>query len=261
MEIYAKKNHPIASLFTRFIVGFGAGFLGMLVLGLILFLTWHIVGDYLQAPDQLTDALGNSIGQLETHSLFLSIVTGAVFASSMVTTLSYVFLSLLVEEHYTKRSTTLTHVFFGNVIFLLLFLPVYIAVNGAFSMTGLAVVSIFHAVVVCFFSVFVLQGLHQAKYTLVNLYGNLIGLLVFAFLFLVFLSDVDPTILLFLSFPLFMGVMGATNRLVELVYSFLYTKSGSDMLNIETTFGEDYGVPMTEKNFDEDQAFEEEFRV
>lgn len=261
MEIYYKKQHSIASLFTRFIIGFGAGFVGMIVLALILFLSWSIMGDYLQTTNELTDSLGSTIGQIETHSLFLILVVLAIFVSTLVTTLAHAFLNTLVDQYYTKRTTALTHIFYGNVVFLIFTLPLYVIMNKYFQTSGIIYIAIMHAFLTCFFSISVLQALHQAKYTLVNLYGNLFGLVLFLFMGVILLNIVDPFVLIFLAFPLFMGIMAIGNRFIELFYAFLYTKTGIDMLNIETTYGNDYGVPVIEKDFNEEDEFEKEFKI
>lgn len=261
MSVDLQKDQSLVTLFTRFILGFGAGFVGMIVLVIILFSFQHIVGDFLVSPDQLVDDLGSAIGQIQTNPLFLTVITLAVFVSTLVTTMLYVFLNILVEPKYNKKSTTLTHVFFANVILLLLFLPVYVAVNQSLQTEGVRIVAILHAILACFFSVLVLQVLHQVEYTFVNLYGNIFGLLLFLFLSVVFGSGMSSAVLIFLSFPLFMGSMAFGNRMVEMIYAFFFRQFGLDMLNLDTTFGDDYGVQRKDKDFNEDEAFEKEFKV
>ena len=261
MDTYYQKQRSIASLFTRFIIGFGAGFLGMITLGIIFFLSWQIIGDTFQSPNELTNAVGHTIGQIETHSLFLILIASAVFISTLITTLSYAFMSTLVEEHYTKKATTLTHVFYGNVVFFLFSLPLYVLMNRNFQTDGIVYVAILHAFLSCFFSIFVLQSLHQVKYVLVNLYGNLLGLILFLLLAVLSFGSFDQIVLVFLAYPFFMGVMAFSNRFLELFYAFLYTKTGLDMLNIDTTFGADYGVPVADKEFHEDDEFDKTFQL
>ena len=176
MSVDLQKDSSLLTLFTRFIVGFGAGFLGMIILVVFLFSFQHIVGDFLQTPNELVDDLGSTIGQIQTNPLFLTVIMLSVFVSTLVTTLVYVFLNVLIEEKYTKKSTTLTHVFFANVVLLLLFLPVYVMVNQYLQTDGVRMVAIFHALLTCFVSILILQMIHQVRYAFVNLYGNIFDL-------------------------------------------------------------------------------------
>jgi MFS family permease len=263
MEIYYKKQRNIASLFTRFIIGFGAGLAGVLVLAIFFFLSQGIIGDFLTtSADEMTNDLGMSLGNIEPTSLHLILIALAVFVSVLVATIAHAFLNLLVDSHYTKRATTLTHIFYGNIVFLLFMLPVYVLTNIYFeTTTSILYIAILHAFLTSFFSISVLQVLHQGKYVLVNLYGNFLGFLLFLFLSIMIFQSQDNIITAFLAFPLFLGLMAFGNRMLELIYAFLYTKSGIDMLSIDTTFGDDYGVPITEKEFNEDDEFEKEFKI
>lgn len=262
MEIYYKKQRNIASLFTRFIIGFGAGFAGVIVLGIFFFLSQGVLGDFLTtSPQEVSNELGMAIGKIETTSLHLLLIALAVFVSVLVATLAHSFLSVLVEPHYTKRTTTLTHVFYGNIVFLLFLIPLYVLTNAQLDTQSVIYIAILHAFLASFFSVSVLQVLHQGKYVLVNLYGNFFGFLIFLFFAIMTLKSQSNIIMAFLAYPFFMGLMAFGNRMLELFYAFLYTKTGIDMLNNDTTFGDDYGVPLPEKSFDEDDEFDKEFNV
>lgn len=256
------KNYSIATLFTRFIIGFGSGFVGMLILAIILFSFQHIVGDFLKTPDSVLDPFGTSLTQqMNGSSLFLWVLVLAAFTATMFTNLTYSFLSLLLEDQYTKRSTTLTHVFFGNLILLIFFLPLYIIVYYNYNTDGVTFVILGHTLVTCFFSISALQILHGVKYVFVNLYGNILGFVLFFFLAVWLGRSLDQILMIFLAFPFFMGIMGLSNRAVEIFYLFLYRKSGADLLSVDTTFGDDYGVPLAKEDFNEDDEFKKEFKI
>ncbi len=236
-----EKSLNISSLFSRFIVGFGAGFVGMIVLGIILFSTWKIIGDVLIPPEGAPDQLGVKVNEVQTHPLFLIIITLAIFLSTLAANLTYAFLSTVVQEEFSRRSTSLTHVFFGNLTLLIFFLPLYFSTNVVFGAQGIAISSILHIVISVFFTLSVIQSIHQSKYLMVNLYGNLFGIILFTFLVTVF-SDIDTITLFFISFPFFIGSMAFGNRVIELVYAWIYKNYGTDFLNVDTNFGDDYGL-------------------
>jgi hypothetical protein len=154
MENTQKQNYTIPSIFSRFLIGFGAGFIGTLVLGLMLFLSWKVVGETLSPSDVIKNEFGITITDNQTHPLFLSIVTLSVFLAVMAANIAYVFLSSIVEEKYIRRSTTLTQVFFGNLVFLLLMLPLYVISSSNFGPSGIAITAVLHAVFTAFFSFF-----------------------------------------------------------------------------------------------------------
>ncbi len=261
MDISTQKHHPISSLLTRFIIGFGSGFIAVIALGIVLFFSWGVVGEYLQNTEDLKDVLGSSIGKVETHTLFLIFIMMAVFISSLVNNLAFAFLSILIEESYTKKTTTFTHIFYGNVFFLVSFFPIYLLVNSVFNTYGILYVALLHLLFTCLFSLFVLQSLHKTQYILIHIYGNLLGILLFLFLGTLFWGSINNFIGFFLAFPLFMGCMGMGHRATELIYAFLYTQTGSDFLHIETTFGSDYGVSPKPNQFDENTEFDNIFKV
>lgn len=229
----------VSSVFTRFIVGFGAGFVGTIVLGIVLLLSWSIVGETLSPSDVIKNEFGITISQNQTHPLFLSIVTLAIFLATLVANFVHTFLICLVEENYTKRSTALTHVFFGNLIFLLLTLPAYLLANSLFGPEGIAFAAVFHTVITAMFSAFILETLHQSRYLFVNLYGILLGITLF-FVFGILTRD-SQTMLTFMTLPILLGCIGFGTRITEVFYGWLYETYGVDVLNINTRFGNDYG--------------------
>lgn len=239
MENTQKQNYTVPSIFFRFLVGFGAGFIGTVVLGLMLFLSWKIVGETLSPSDVIKNEFGITITDNQTHPLFLSIVTLSVFLATMAANISYVFLSSIVEEKYTRRSTTLTQVFFGNLVFLLLMLPLYLISSSSFGPSGVAITAVLHATFTTLFSFLVTEALHQSKYFIVNLYGTIVGIILFVFFSNILVSN-NTTTLTLLALPLLLGFIAFGNRLAEVVYAWLINTYGTDFLNVDTQFGKDY---------------------
>ncbi|MCF7830579.1 hypothetical protein K9M41_01095 [Candidatus Gracilibacteria bacterium] len=240
-----------ASLFSRFIIGFGAGFLGTVVLGIIIFLTWEIVGDTLSATEVAQSEFGVGLQKDKAHPLFLSIITLAIFLSTLVANLSHVFLSTIVDAKFKRRSTTLTQVFFGNLVILFLMLPIHLLASRELGPNGMAVSGVLHVILSTFFSTFVLEALHQSKYLIVNVYGTVLGIILFFFLNLMFLNA-NPAMMVLLVLPLLFSMIALGNRIAELFYAWLCRNYGTDFLNIDTKFGEDYGVKDTKNSSDFD---------
>jgi hypothetical protein len=247
MENTQKQNYTIPSIFSRFLIGFGAGFIGTLVLGLMLFLSWKVVGETLSPSDVIKNEFGITITDNQTHPLFLSIVTLSVFLAVMAANIAYVFLSSIVEEKYIRRSTTLTQVFFGNLVFLLLMLPLYVISSSNFGPSGIAITAVLHAVFTAFFSFLVTEVLHQSKYFIVNLYGTIIGIIFFVFCANMLVIN-NATTLTLLALPILLGFTALGNRLAEVLYAWLINTYGTDFLNVDTQFGKDYNQnPREEK--------------
>ncbi len=251
MENLNQSDITFPSIFSRFLVGFGSGFIGTIVLGIVLFLSWSVVGETLSPSDVAKNEFGISV-QADTHPLFLSIITLAVFLATLAANISYVLLATLVDEKYSRRATSLTQVFFGNLVILLLVLPAYAFSNQFFGQMGSAFAGVFHLVVGTFFSFFVLEALHQSKYLIVNVYGMILGLVLF-FLIGGALSSSQSTASAFLlMFPVLLGAMSLGNRIAEVFYLWLYRNYGNDFLNVDTKFGSDYGQRDSEGSHDFD---------
>jgi len=125
------------------------------------------------------------------------------------------------------------------------------AMNASFGTTGIMFSAILHMIVTGFFTFFVIQALHEAKHLVVNIYGNIIGLLMFIFFAGIFAGIFERSMLVLLTIPFYYGFMAFGNRTMELVYGWMYHSYGSDFLNIDTQFGEDYNTkkPNSKEDF------------
>ena len=228
------------SIFSRFLVGFGSGFIGTIVLGIVLFLSWSVVGETLSPSDVVKNEFGINI-QTESHPLFISIITLAIFLATLAANISYVLLATMIDEKYSRRATALTQVFFGNLVILLLVLPAYAFSGQFFGQMGSAFAGVFHLIIGTFFSFFVLEALHQSEYLIVNIYGMILGLVLFFLIGGSLASSQSTASAFLLMFPVLLGGMSLGNRIAEVLYLWLYRNYGNDFLNVDTKFGSDYG--------------------
>ena len=235
-----KAKTKLSDIFLRASIGGGAGLLGFLVLGVILLLTWSIVGDIL-APT--SEALKNEYGEVieKTHPLFLSIVVMAMFLSSLLANLFYVFLASVVNAEYGQfRSTCLTQAFVGCVALMIFFLPVYLVASNEYGSIGVAFVAAAQAVFSGFFTFLVIEIISSNRSVLVGLYGVLFGLSVF-FLMVNLIGSSNPTVMSLITFPVLLASLGFGSGVSQMFYEWLVQSYGVDFLSSEKRYGTDYG--------------------
>ena len=233
------KPVSFLDIFIRFFSGFGAGIAGAVILLIVLFLGWSIVGTTISPTDITTNEFGVVISTESTHPLFVYFVVLAVFLGVLAANLSYILISTVISEHYSFRTTLLTDVFFGNLVLLILMLPVYAMLNNYFGYASMAIGAIIHAVLSSLLSFFTLEIINWSKYLMVNLYGLLLGMVLFVGVGIIFFSN--KTVFAFFFLPFLFGFLAMGNSLAQSIYEWFYKTYGNDFLNSETRFGDDYG--------------------
>ena len=233
------NDSPVSTTFFRFMTGFGSGLAGTIVLGLIVFLTWSIVGDVLSPSDVQETAFGIQLKRDGAHPLFIYAVILGIFLANLAANIALTFVSSLVEEKYAARSTAITQIFAGSLLLLFFFLPVYLVGNGFYGSSGIAFAGLFHSMCLAIFTFFAMEVIAGTRYILVNLYGIILGITLFFFFGIMFSGH--PAITIFLTLPLLFGFLGAGNGIAEGVYNWFFHTYGSDFLNLEKRYGDDYG--------------------
>jgi len=232
-----KKSFSI--IFSRFFAGAGAGIVGAIVLGIVILLSWSIIGTAFETEVAEKNAFGIILETPKTHPLFLVFVILANFLATISASLIFVILLNLIEEKYRGRATALTQTFFANLIILFLVLPIYLIFSGIFGSNGVFFAGIFHIFLVAIFAFFALEISGQQKYFLVNLYGIIFGIILFLF-FGGMLFAHNSTFFTFASFPLIFGFFGGGNGIAEIFYQSIYQNYGVDFLNSDTNYHDDY---------------------
>ena len=247
----------LPNVFITTLMGFASGLLGTFVLGLILLLTWSIVGDVLMPTvDQTTTEFGEILSHREnTQPLFLSVVVLAVFLATLAGNILKAYLTTSVEERYTASATCLTQVGIGNVVILLMIIPVYIMVSAQYGATGVAIAAIIHACLSGIFSVLTIDLITLKKYLLLSLYGVMLGMVLFCLGFNVFGNN-NPTIMALVALPLLLGLLSFGQGISQLLYFWFVETYGNDFLDIEKRYGADYG---RKEVVEETDDFSEEF--
>jgi MFS family permease len=233
-----ENNIPLSQIILRFLTGFGAGLSGSIVLMLILFAGWSMVGDALSSTAETTNEFGILVGNSNTHPLFVYFILLSTFLGVLASTATYTFLMTLVEDRFVLRTTTLSHVFFGNLVLMIVLLPAYIMASSKTGVAGVTDMVLAHILISGIFTFLVLEILHWSKYFLVNIYALIAGLS-FYFFTSTSLSN-NTTSLVLLSMPFLFGFLAMSNSLVTALYQWFFHTYGSDVLNIDTRFGADY---------------------
>ncbi len=232
--------NTLSGIFFRFFGGIWAGASGAIIMGIVLFLTWSIVGDTLGISGNVKNEFGSYSDGGKTHPLFMSIVLLAVFLSSLVSNLIFSLINSILVERYPLRSTTLTHVFLGNLIILVFIIPLYLLIGNFYGPQGIAFTAISHAVLSGLFTFFSIEILSTSPYIFITLYGSVLGIIIFLFIGS-FFSSLNPTILSFLVLPLLLGSLNIGNAIIEMFYFWFSKTYGIKFLETDKRFGSDYG--------------------
>ena len=233
-------NPPaLSKILGDFAIGFGAGLVGTATFGIVVFLSWSVVGDTLAPTDVIRNEFGVQINQAGTHPLFLHFITLAIFLGILAATVSLVTITGITDSRYKHRTTTLTHVFFSNLVILILMLPAYIMFSNLFVAEGVAAAALLHAIFAAIFSFFSLQFVHLNRHLIVSLYGVILGMVFFLCVTAMMLRG-NSSFIAFLALPLLMGSLLGMDSLAQSIYGWVYKRYGVDWLNINTRFGDDY---------------------
>jgi len=226
-------------IFLRMLFGFAAGFVGSAALGIILMLTWSTIGDTLAGTIGTSETELASGASMSGNPLFLIIITFSIFSATLIFSMVYAFLATIIDEKYAIRSTALVQIFFGNLVILLLFLPVHLLFSRVFGVDSIAVAGILHAATIAFFTILALEILNARNQIFVSAYGLLTGLVLFFFFGSILLKDA-PTAFVFIVLPLIGVCLGAGSGIAEVFYNWFYRTYGIDFLNTEMRFGSEY---------------------
>lgn len=234
-----KKHVPLSRIIFRFLTGFGSGITGSIILLLILFAGWSIVGESLSAKTETVNEFGVLVGQTNTHPLFVYLVLFATFLSVLAASTVYTLLMTVVESRFTLKTTALAHTFFGNIVLMVFILPAYLVTSSQGGLDGITNMVLIHIFISGILTFLILETLHWDEYFLVSIYALVIALSLY------FLSqtgfDEDQThSLVLLSMPLLFGFLAMGRSFAEMIYLWIFRTYGNDVLNSETRFGSDY---------------------
>ena len=229
----------LSTAFIRLFLGFGSGLVGTMILGIILFLSWNIVGEFITQATIETVELGVIKDAPEVHPLFLNFITLAIFLSGLGATVTYGILLSVVEERFPNRSTMLTHIFVGNLVILIMVLPLYFFSDRIGMQQGILLSLLIHGMLVTIFSYLSMVVINRSEHLLVHVYAIVWSLVIFCFT-LSFIADRNMAVIVVLSFPILLAATGFGTATSEMFYQWVEKIYGVDFLHSERKYGTDY---------------------
>lgn len=257
MEQYEAINMPTddsdgprrMSFFTLVLKGF-AGFAGGIAGTLVLLIIFLLASSILQPV--LGSAVAAEAASGEASPLFMVVLMGMLFATSLVSSLLGTLLLAYTErDRYTRIPTMLFQVFIINIVIFAFVLPIYLTTSTTrLELTAFA--AALQIILSASASALVLELLHDYRYSLLAVYTTVLGILVSTGInfFLYYMSGNNATVVLFAALPIIWSFIGLSQAVLSMIYFWIYQTWGSDFLASTTSFGRDYGVP--------DQTEEEE---
>lgn len=232
-----QENQPpqftFLSLITRTFAGLGGGILGSVVLLVIYILSVSIVAPVLNPSGDVT----------EISPLFIFILMGMVFASTLSANLIGPFLISLTQSGKYKRVTTsLFQIFIVNIVVFIILAPIYLFSQGL----GFEFMSYAAGLQIAFSvlaSALVFEIIANMKYALLGVYSTIFAVLAaIAINIMVYTMFGNATILLFIALPLLWGGIGFMFGIVGMIYQWIVRTWGTDYLSTFQDYTKDYGI-------------------
>ncbi len=240
---YGPRRISFLTLILKTFAGFAGGIAGTLVLLIIFLLASSILQPVLSPAEAAAQ---------EVSPLFIFALMAMIFATSLVSSLvSTLLLAYTERDRYTRITTALSQIFIINVVIFVFVLPIYLTTStGRLELTaytaGLQVILSATA------SVFILELLHDARYSLLTVYTTILSILVAAAFNIILYTILGATILLFTALPIIWTMIGFFQASLSMFYWWLYQNYGVDFLANSTSYGSDYGIPdVTEEEAEE----------
>ena len=237
------KNEAIevslSRVFFRMLIGFFSGLAGTMILGIVLFVAWGVVGDTIQSITfSPSDSLNPAFENTEVHPLFLNFITLAIFLAALAGTLCYGTMICKSEDKEDKMTTTLTHIFIGNLVILVMILPLYYATSGMEAKIGIMLSTIVHSIMAVLYTAMVMEILQDQRHLMVNLFGVIFGIILFCWISTFVINNFS--IFIFLTLPLLLSMVSAGATLVMMFYNWIIKIYGEDFMDVEKKYGKDY---------------------
>lgn len=210
------------SLGLRIAYGALSGLSGTIILGIVLFAGWGILGDALSQEQITVNQFGNVENNFELHPLFHVLVILAIFLSGLS---AYITQGLLMSFHFPTKSRKfiISQILFSQIALLTLMLPLYIASTAMEQTMITGITALLHVVLGCLLTFSILD-----KPSLLRLTGFAFGIILFALIFVIFSSAITP--LLLLTLPLLCGLTQMTDGLLQIWYEKASQAYGVDLL-------------------------------
>lgn len=240
-DTYGPRKMSFFTLVLKSLAGLAGGVSGTLILVIIFLSSSSILQPVLGSTSASETASG------EVSPLFMVILMGMIFATSMASSLlGTVLLCYTERSRYNRIATMLSQVFIVNIVIFAFVLPIYLTTSTTrLELTAYA--AGLQVILSASASALILELIHDYKYSLLGVYTTILAILVAVGInFFLYFTTQSATLLLFVALPIIWFMVGFSQGALTMLYYWIYETWGVDFLASSTAFGTDYGVPYEE---------------
>lgn len=220
------EKRPIT--FTLFLLRLLSGLTGGIAGTLAAFVVYFLMLSFIPA--------GEEASSLSTFTVIIMAFVGTLIAN----TITGLMLTFMDSQKYSRRKTTLTHVFIFNLALFFFTIPLYLLAIPLDIVIGVAAL---HFLLSAFVSALIMEVLAGYEYSLLGIYGASFGIFVSIGLALIALAADSSQLFITLgAMPIVWFVLMIVNSFAELIYDNFVRYYGVDALNVKTDLGGDTEV-------------------
>ena len=200
----------------------------------------------------------NLVPQTEgVSSLSLFVIIIMTFIGTLVAnTVTGVMVTFLDSEKYSRRKTTIMHIFIFNLILFFATIPLYFIGVMLDIANGIAAV---HFLLSAFVSALIMEVVAGYEYSLLGIYSISLGVFVsIAAALLMLAGGAQPIVIMFAAMPGVWFIIQLVSGFVELIYDNFVRLYGIEAFNVTTDLGGDNEVEKEEKEAEEGEDTENE---
>jgi hypothetical protein len=231
--MYQKRPLTFTLFFLRLISGIVGGAAGTLALFVVYFIMMNLV------PQT------EGVSSLSLFVIIIMTFVGTLTAN----TVTGVMITFMDSQKYSRRKTTIMHIFLFNLILFFLTIPLYLLGVTLNIANGIAAV---HFLLSAFITALIIEVLAGYEYSLLGIYSTALGIfLSIAIALIMMAAGTPPITIMFAAMPGVWLILQVVGGFTELVYDNFVRLYGIEPLNINTDLGGDKEIEPEEKE-DED---------
>jgi len=225
-----KRPLTFTLFFLRLLSGIVGGAAGTLALFVVYFIMLNVVPQTEGAS---------------APSLFVVIIM-AFIGTLTANTVTGVMVTFLDNEKYSRRKTTILHIFMFNLVLFFMTIPLYLLGVSLEISNGIAAV---HFLLSAFISALLMEVIAGYSYSLLGIYSTALGIFVSIGIALIVLAGgAKPTVIMFAAMPGVWFILQLVGGFVELLYDNFVRLYGIEVFNIKTDLGGDTEIEPEEKD-------------
>ena len=231
---YQKRPLTFTTFMLRLFSGLVGGAAGTLALFIVYFIMNYVVPQ----------------GEEGATSLTMFVVIIMAFVGTLVAnSVTGVMVTFMDNQKYSRRKTTIMHIFLFNFILFFLTIPLYFLGSMLEIVNGIAAV---HFLLSAFISALIMEVLAGYEYSLLGIYSTALSTFVSIAIALAMIAGgVSPLAIMFAAMPGFWIILELVSGFTELVYDNFVKAYGMDVLNVQTDLGGDKEIEPEEEEEEE----------